>query len=787
MSLLAATAPERAPNGDFGGRSFQGNAGPPTAMRATAPPFPGAPNIPGSGIDGGNVLRDTPGRRSDATVQYNCVVPTGPMGSQMYAETSALSGGALAFGYDDGSLDGRGRSGPDKMQRLVSYAHLASYMTSGSTIDRNDVRSAQQVNPIAGADWASNMALARLYKAKRGYGDEVQVIEAYSEYQTIPLGNVGNDGNDGITTAGPNEEFMEDSANATGARMAMRDAGLGVGSGVDGNDVPVSPEVYGNDLMSYLALPHAGSMDDIQAWLAEHKQSILPDTARPAIFEAADEDGDGVDYTDMGAFLASPFLMWRCHQTLGAANRPTNWANHKEQMDGGDFDQDTRTWGLDGPPRHKVLDAIVMQFDNASSRAIDGAAGDAPFFRADNAQERRDTVKRMMNADNIEDYADPDVCKPVEAYEKLVRMRLEERDAGGNEGINRFVPKGVVIYKYSTQGSDKQAEADMDDAQNGIYNICVQGHTLSAAFNTFATSERITATKRQKRLVTLPRDVMYVVVVARYNPFGLGAVDWKLDDTGGSAPSYGLAETEKDLGVPSLQLNPDGTTNRPVFDHIRYERTTSEEFHRMCKKRMAYEDGSFLRGDEVILGAWRLGSVVDGAASRIMPAGSSISAIGAASHGVTLSVGVRWVSSFELHERYWQPLDAMDGVDGDTLGIVNESDTPAMVKQKRQELMVTRRKKQLATRMERYATAVRNALERVTGVPLGTSMAVRNPDLDIMGTLDKGVPGAINAAPSSRSAAASATVPAAKKKTAGSSSSRPSSVQKSRPGAPAAS
>lgn len=526
MSLLAAVQPERAPNGDFGGRSFQGVNGPPSAMRATAPGFPGAPNVPGSQIGTPGTLRDTPGRRSDATVQYTCVVPMG--GPIERAETEGLRAGTLAFVYNDTGLEARGRMGPDKMTRLVSYDHLAAHVTGPKVPDG---LTADQINQ------------AMQTKQMRGYVDDVQVIEVRSDFQHLPL----------------------------------------------------PPAVA-----QFLAVPLDNNAQDINSFL---KSPFLMWKARP--FYAAGVGRDGVN-VDVDGMATVAWDNWN-ERVLDADGNPILLPTPFDEL------------GMQGVPRDPFSDLDAMRADGFPN--LQGSDSYAAGLEA-NREEGARVVARARAGDlQVEPYADDEEQGPHAAYRTLVYNPLFDEDDGADRHV--YKPHGVVIYKYSTQGSDTPAEQVLDAMQNGIFNLCVMGHTLSASFNQFATAAR-NSSKRQRRLVTLPRDIMYIVVVGRFNP--------------------------ESLGVPGLE------GNAPCIDHIRYERTTSEEFTAKMRYRMCINKAnSFLRANEVILGAWRLGSVIDNAASRMMPAGSPHSFSGLASNGVTLSVGINWVSSFELHEKYWVP------------------------------------------------------------------------------------------------------------------------------------
>ena len=535
MSLLAATAPERAPNGDFGGRSFQAVGGAPTGIRATGPGFPGAANTPGQGIGAPEILRDTPGRRTDATVQYNCVVPMGPKFSREHAETEGLHPGALCFVHNDESLEKSGRYGPDKMQRLVSYEHLASHL-GGSTM---------RVPGVTGED----IQEAREVQTARGYPDAVQVIELRSDYQVIPL----------------EAKWYE---NRTGYVDALE---------------------TGPPSINLLSFPYLITVD-----AARNTQQMLQS---PFI----------------SAWLKTPFLMWAVEQSDASYG---TWESVRDNP-----------FGTDGPPWSTTRDAEV--------RRVNGG----PEYAAEQTLEP------------IEKFADLDDMPQMQAYRMYIEHQL---DGAGLDGacVNAFRAHGIVIYKFATQGKDIDAEIELDYRQNGIFNVCIQGKTLSAPFTSFATAAR-NSHKRQKRLVTLPRDRMYIVVVGRLNLTGKGNE------------------------IPQRNMGQRPPNGQSVIDHIRYERTTSEEFLQKMRYRMSIEKGSFLRENEVILGAWRIGSVVDNAASRAMPSGSPTSALGLQAMGITLQVGIRWVTSYELHETYYMDLTETASYEPEMGTAVVGADEPA--------------------------------------------------------------------------------------------------------------
>ena len=187
--------------------------------------------------------------------------------------------------------------------------------------------------------------------------------------------------------------------------------------------------------------------------------------------------------------------------------------------------------------------------------------------------------------------------------------------------MGKYCPDGFVLYKFSTEG-DSQMEAMLDARQNAMYNIVIGGH---ATVTSWVVTER--HTMRQKRLLTMPRDSIYLLVTGRF-------------------VKKGDKLKKKDSTVQE-------TAKYSRFEDLRYVRSTSEELDKMASSERLRAGNVQLRSDSLVLGAWRLGSVVDNAAARAMPHGALNPLDVKSTMALTVSTAIRWVTSYELHETYW--------------------------------------------------------------------------------------------------------------------------------------
>ena len=715
-----SVAPERAPNGDFGGRSFQANSGDPSGLLGAPPGFPGAPNRVGSTLSQPTILRDTPGRRSNATIQYACTVPV--RSKLEKAQTKNLVHGALAFVYnnDSDATPLRTTGAGDKLTRLASYTHMTAHVAlcqaSPSKNGAPAVPGPQaNVDTHAGSDLGDlgfetqDVAAAADVATKRRYPDWVQAVEVYTNFQALPLALDDRSlelqpssvlqAAVGECRVGSDVEDMKQKSDDMRLRVGpAHKAYLEFSDREKQSRTRQLAVAYSNSLRSYLCVPRNPGEVVTSLGAINDPAKIFKD---PTI-----------------GFLLSPFLMW----TYGD-DQPSfyNWVADLGVPDYfATTEDDMLGWGLTGVPRDLRVDILAMMRDGVASEgylksgdggelknAVQSLTGkkDTPrlFYQElyDNGEGRlgpdSNVDKRGRSGAQQLRYAADDEMPQWEAYSMLIEQPLFDSD----HGTCRFQPHGTIICRYVTD-SDADVDAHMEAIENGLVNVCVQGHSMSAAFSGFASALR-DSSRRARRLVTLPRDVMYIVCVGRLNMgcVGHGEVSDNTLADGGSVGRSSLSEMSDDQRAKSS-----------CFDHIRFERTTSEELRKHSQDRLAVEKGGFLRANEVILGAWRLGSVVDSAAARLKPAGGMSASNDPNNMSVTLSVGIRWVSSFELHEQFYvKPTDDpeldMNYDDGD---LISDDSPAARVKEKR-KLRLRALVRRLQTRAKEFA----GELNRVAG------------------------------------------------------------------------
>ena len=724
MSL--SVVPERVPNGDFGGRSFQGNSGDPSGFAGAPPGFPGAPNRVGAALSQPTILRDTPGRRSNATIQYACTVPVRTKLEK--AQTKNLVHGELAFVYNNDS-DGaslRTTGAGDKLTRLAAYTHMSAHVAlckdpEGPNGAAGSPGPAANVDRRAGSDLANlglesqDVAAAADVATARRYPDWVQTAEIYSNFQALPL--TLDRGSLEMNVSSPLGSAADECHVSDELTRAMRrfsdDVLLRTGPGQKAYldyarrsaqaEVPGLAQAYSNALGSYLCVPRT------------------PEEARNGLATlGSGVGGDNIFRDRTLGFLLSPFLMWHYGD-----DQPEQF-NWVADLGVPDFSQDSENnslgWGLTGVPRDLRVDLLTMMRDDVVAEGyfrgnddqevanalmsvrkvlLEGSSRDFYQEIYDNGEgevrpEKTPDKRGRSGAQQLR-YADEHAMPQWEAYNLLIEQPLFDPDGG----TCRFQPHGTIICRYVTD-NDSNVDAHMEAIENGLVNVCVQGHSMSAAFSGFASALR-DSSRRARRLVTMPRDVMYIVCVGRLN---LGCVG---HDT---SVSNSLSENRYVADGPLSRLEPSELRNRACFDHIRFERTTSEELRKHSQDRLSVAKGGFLRANEVILGAWRLGSVVDSAASRLKPAGGMSASNDPNTMSVTLSVGIRWVSSFELHEQFFTlPTD-------DPELDMNFDDGSFRAGDSSQERLLERRRTRLrahARRLRDRASEFAQELNRVAG------------------------------------------------------------------------
>tara|TARA_Y100001958_G_C21239701_1_gene567012 strand:+ start:1042 stop:2799 length:1758 start_codon:yes stop_codon:yes gene_type:complete len=457
-----------------------------------------------------------------------------------------------------------------------------------------------------------------------------------------------------------------------------------------------------DSLKLYDPVAASGMMQMLQAQ-SEHQVLLIPEFGY--CFPR-----DGKDSQATTAFRASPFLMWTdvYYKDDGSGLQAEDpWLSHDPSENGRKKNGANALYTREMPTRDKSTEGRIKVQSN-----------DKAFTVTENYDTTDSTVfKYGADFEIGQQGQPPKVSSPCE----LARVKQLYKDVYGEDtdlmqlattgaplgndgsikvrgglltnregGIGKFVPDGVVLYKYSTQGDDEKAEAELDDQQNGVFNMVISGHALFTNWSieprphpdvTTARATGFSPYSHMRRLVTLPRDIIYVVVTGVVGEcVDLGtSKDTPNTPTGtefgkNAVPSKGTIVADGDV---TAQMNKvldglkTGGSADENFKHaynrvvrrvmsIRYQRTTSRELSEMCHKRCGRDFASFLGKREVILGAWRIGSVVDSAASRpVLPSStpgyprtSSLPEM----QGITISTGIRWCSSFELHDQFWRPV-----------------------------------------------------------------------------------------------------------------------------------
>ena len=251
------------------------------------------------------------------------------------------------------------------------------------------------------------------------------------------------------------------------------------------------------------------------------------------------------------------------------------------------------------------------------------------------------------------------------------------------EGLMDWVPDGVVLSKL-TNGPDVESDAYFDAKDGQLYNLRIQGPALATnwAFN--------------KHLVTLPRDRVYILVVADCF-FGISSEDFKAQNPQNPANALagmdgaGIAAAQKRLrgehlskdelvhfetfrkqmmrietGRNNAPIDPetafnDGETDGCFLMNFSLRPSTSSEMVGFSGSKAV--DSKHVRmgllagtgGKECIVGGWLIGTVMDSAASRAVTpeTSASVDPFGTAtSHALNLNVGIEWCSADELWRRH---------------------------------------------------------------------------------------------------------------------------------------
>lgn len=192
-----------------------------------------------------------------------------------------------------------------------------------------------------------------------------------------------------------------------------------------------------------------------------------------------------------------------------------------------------------------------------------------------------------------------------ELYKKLAAIEPNPFSA--------WTPDGMVIYKYETSDSSVSTsnpsalDTQLDMKQGAMFNIAVAGPALSTDWITQSDPSL------SKRCLCLPRNCLYLLIV--------------------------------------------GTIINHKITKMRMLRTTSSDLAQHANK----EDWMGFNKGELILGGWNIGSIIDNAAAPIRQHnGPMLTApdMNSSLMGLRVVVNIRFVTAFELHQKFW-------GTDGD--------------------------------------------------------------------------------------------------------------------------
>jgi len=244
---------------------------------------------------------------------------------------------------------------------------------------------------------------------------------------------------------------------------------------------------------------------------------------------------------------------------------------------------------------------------------------------------------------------DPDDKLPlVSNLSKLTKYLLD-----GEKCIGAFVPDGFVLNKFDTEQAD-DVEAMFDANQHGLYNIAVHGHALCTSYAEFGSN------KRKRDGTTMPRDELYVLVVA--TPVATTASNNTLQKIYAQIQKGEKADNRNDAvtmyqmtkNIPAGALYSGTSVNTIVkttaFANVRYQRATSNQLRNLSHTRFVMPRESIVAPQEIVVGAWKIGSVVDNAAARLDVDGRAFGV--KSTYGLTASTAISWVSAFELYDKF---------------------------------------------------------------------------------------------------------------------------------------
>ena len=548
--MQAAVLPTRRPNSDFGGLSYQPTNGNPATFSTTPIPNPGAsatiPTVPVPSI-----LRDQARKNTDPTIHQTCVVPVATKGSKdrvkdLYKPGTFAFSEQPYFASFDSTIDPdsfvstkafhrNGQNGYDKVSNLTSLGFLmecktvadrrAEYTFNGGAIKLNSIK-------FPGVIGGSTD------------NDPVQWITARTSHHMS------------VNHGDPNEDRYVCLFNNNPELVNNRDrdavaANYAIGGSADQRRVV---ELFATNTLTGTPANNLGSTHSLSPFLVP------------------------IDYVDLQNLVTlaprRPIGAVDGEFALDMVGNAANKQNFIRDRFCRDFVQDEEKEGIEYHRLFQGLDASASTFPFGASAA--GLRIDSTTLNQGNF----DSVFNNRSYASVDNRNDDVRLRAL--YESVYFGVQERKEYNNTAGMSRantcynrkavgllsdyclgpWSPKGVVVYKYSTMGSNEQEEHILDASQHALFELAVEGVGMMTEY---AYDEKrdnkqrgmqgrmsLDSLNQKRRLRTSVGDDFYLLVV-------------------GTVQTQVLKQDVADFG-----RGPDGT-GRPVAHSIRFIKSTSEE------------------------------------------------------------------------------------------------------------------------------------------------------------------------------------------------------------------
>lgn len=544
--MQAAVLPTRRPNADFGGLSYQPANGNPATFSTTPIPNPGAsatiPTVPVPSI-----LRDQARKNTDPTIHQTCVVPVAANGSKERVK-DLYKPGTLAFSEqpyfagDAETTDGHlvstkafhrnGQNGYDKVSNLTSLGFLMECKTVAERRAEYTVGGVVKLQKLAVPDgpaedndpvqWITARTSNHML-VNRGT-DALNRYVCLFNNNPLLVNNVARDAvaaGNAVSGTDPQkavvELFATEEKNATtrttfGSSMLLSPF--------------LVPKEYVNleNVVSFSPLRPIGAVDgEFAMGMAKVAEADKETFVRKVLCTefVHDEEKEGTEYHRLfeGLDVSSSTFPFP-----GTTNRVDS-----NRLTSGDFDSILNS---------KTYDSIDNRCDDLRLRVLYESVyfgvQERKEYNPAVADERHNTCYNNKAVGLLSDYC-----------------------------LGPWSPKGVVVYKYSTMGSNTQEEQIMDASQHALFELAVEGVGMVTEY---AYDEKrdnkqrgmqgrmsLDALNQKRRLRTSVGDDFYLLVV--------GTVA-RQEMTQALAPEFGKGPAN---------------TGRPIAHSIRFIKSTSEE------------------------------------------------------------------------------------------------------------------------------------------------------------------------------------------------------------------